>query len=240
MSKTRHAKPIDLYFWPTPNGHKISIALEELELPYVVHPVDIARGDQFKPGFLAISPNNKMPAVVDPDGPDGDPVSIFESGAILLYLARKTGELRGKGKRARILVEQWLFWQVAGLGPMAGQAHHFRNYAPEKIPYAIDRYTNEVARLYGVLDRQLQDRPYIAGKYSIADIASYPWARLWDRQGQDIDQFPNVKAWLDRVGQRPAVVRGLEAGSELAAKAVDLATDKDAQRILFGNKPAAT
>lgn len=240
MSKTRHAKPIDLYFWPTPNGHKISIALEELELPYVVHPVDIARGDQFKPDFLAISPNNKMPAIVDPDGPDGEPVSIFESGAILLYLARKTGELRGKGKRARILVEQWLFWQVAGLGPMAGQAHHFRNYAPEKIPYAIDRYTNEVARLYGVLDRQLQDRPYIAGKYSIADIASYPWARLWDRQGQDIDKFQNVKAWLDRVGQRPAVVRGMEAGKELAAKAVDLATDKDAQRILFGNKPAAT
>jgi len=240
MSKTRHAKPIDLYFWPTPNGHKISIALEELELPYVVRPVDIARGDQFKPDFLAISPNNKMPAIVDPDGPDGEPVSIFESGAILLYLARKTGELHGKGKRARILVEQWLFWQVAGLGPMAGQAHHFRNYAPEKIPYAIDRYTNEVARLYGVLDRQLQDRPYIAGKYSIADIASYPWARLWDRQGQDIDQFPNVKAWLDRVGQRSAVVRGLEAGQELAAKAVDLATDKDAQRILFGNKPAAT
>lgn len=240
MSKTRHAKPIDLYFWPTPNGHKISIALEELELPYVVHPVDIARGDQFKPDFLAISPNNKMPAIVDPDGPDGEPVSIFESGAILLYLARKTDELRGKGKRTRILVEQWLFWQVAGLGPMAGQAHHFRNYAPEKIPYAIDRYTIEVARLYGVLDRQLQDRPYIAGKYSIADIASYPWARLWDRQGQDIEQFPNVKAWLDRVGQRPAVVRGLEAGKELAAKAVDLATDKDAQRILFGNKPAAT
>ena len=176
MPKKKHNKPIELYFWPTPNGQKIAIALEELELPYVIHPVNITRGDQFKPEYLAISPNNKMPAIVDPDGPGGEPVSIFESGAILQYLARRTGKLRGKGKRDRLVVEQWLFWQVAGFGPMAGQAHHFRHYAPEKIQYGIDRYTNELTRLYGVLDKQLAGRDFIASKYSIADIASYPWA----------------------------------------------------------------
>ncbi len=237
MSKKKSHSTISLYFWPTPNGQKISIALEELELAYRIHPVDITRGDQFKPDFLAISPNNKMPALVDPDGPGGEPVAVFESGAILQYLARKTGKLRGKGKRERLAVEQWLFWQVAGLGPMAGQAHHFRHYAPEKIRYGIDRYTKEVARLYGVLDRQLEGRDFIAGRYSIADIASYPWVRLWERQGQDLAQFPNIKAWLDRVGERPAVQRGMEAGKELSAKSVDLSKDKDAQRILFGNAP---
>lgn len=229
----------ELYFWPTPNGFKISIALEELGLPYAVHPVNITRGDQFNPDFLAISPNNKMPAIIDPDGPDGQPVSIFESGAILQYLARKTRKLRGKDKRTRILVDQWLFWQVASFGPMAGQCHHFRNYAPEKIQYGIDRYTNEVTRLYGVLERQLADRDYIAGKYSIADIACYPWARLWDRQGQNIETFPNVKAWLERVGARPAVARGMDVGKDLAKVQANLATDPEAQRILFGNKPKA-
>lgn len=237
MANEKKSALIDVYFWPAPNGQKISIALEELGLGYRIHPVNITRGDQFKPDFLAISPNNKMPAIVDPDGPGGEPVSIFESGAILQYLARKTGELRGKGKRDRLLVEQWLFWQVSGLGPMAGQAHHFRQYAPEKIAYGIDRYTNEVARLYRVLEKQLQGRDFIAGPYSIADIATYPWAMYWDRQGQDIARFPNVKAWLERVGARPAVVRGMAQGKELAAKQGDLSKDKEAQAILFGNKP---
>lgn len=237
MPKKKHAKPIDFYFWPTPNGQKISIALEELELPYIIHPVDITRGDQFQPAYLKISPNNKMPAVVDPDGPGGEPVSIFESGAILQYLARRTGKLRGKGKRERLLVEQWLFWQVAGFGPMAGQAHHFRNYAPEKVQYGIDRYTNEVARLYGVLDKQLSGRDFIADVYSIADIASYTWAMHWERQGQDITKFRNVQAWLNRVGSRPAVIRGMAVGKDLAARQVDLSKDEQAQKILFGNKP---
>lgn len=237
MSKKKQDAPIELYFWPTPNGFKISIALEELQLPYRLHPVDIARGDQFKPEFLEISPNNKIPAIVDPDGPGGKPVSVFESGAILQYLARKTRKLRGTSKRNRLEVEQWLFWQVAGLGPMAGQAHHFRNYAPEKIQYGIDRYTKEVARLYGVLDKRLADREFIAGDFSIADIASYPWVRLWERQGQDIEKVPYVMAWLARVGERPAVIRGMSAGETLSSRQVDIAKDKDAQAILFGNVP---
>ena len=236
MPKKKHNKPIELYFWPTPNGQKIAIALEELELPYVIHPVNITRGDQFKPEYLAISPNNKMPAIVDPDGPGGEPVSIFESGAILQYLARRTGKLRGKGKRDRLVVEQWLFWQVAGFGPMAGQAHHFRHYAPEKIQYGIDRYTNELTRLYGVLDKQLAGRDFIANKYSIADIASYPWALSWEKQGQDISTFPNVKAWLARIGARPGVIRGMATGKDLVAQQVDLSQDEEAQKILFGNR----
>ena len=236
MPKKKHNTPIELYFWPTPNGQKIAIALEELELPYVIHPVNITRGDQFKPEYLAISPNNKMPAIVDPDGPGGEPVSIFESGAILQYLARRTGKLRGKGKRDRLVVEQWLFWQVAGFGPMAGQAHHFRHYAPEKIQYGIDRYTNELTRLYGVLDKQLAGRDFIANKYSIADIASYPWALSWEKQGQDISTFPNVKAWLARIGARPGVIRGMATGKDLVAQQVDLSQDKEAQKILFGSR----
>jgi GST-like protein len=236
MPKKKHNKPIELYFWPTPNGQKIAIALEELELPYVIHPVNITRGDQFKPEYLAISPNNKMPAIVDPDGPGGEPVSIFESGAILQYLARRTGKLRGKGKRDRLVVEQWLFWQVAGFGPMAGQAHHFRHYAPEKIQYGIDRYTNELTRLYGVLDKQLAGRDFIASKYSIADIASYPWVLSWEKQGQDISTFPNVKAWLARIGARPGVIRGMATGKDLAPQQVDLSQDKEAQKILFGSR----
>jgi len=169
--------PIELHYWPTPNGHKITIMLEECGLAYEIKPVNIGRGDQFKPEFLAIAPNNRMPAIVDPNGPGGKPISVFESGAILQYLGRKTGKFYPTDERHRVDVEQWLFWQMGGLGPMAGQAHHFRNYAPEKITYGIDRYTNEVNRLYGVMDTQLRDRPYLAGEYSIADMASYPWVR---------------------------------------------------------------
>ncbi len=226
-------KPVQVYFWPTPNGYKISIMLEECGLPYDVKLVDINKGDQFKPEFLAISPNNKMPAIVDPDGPGGKPISVFEFGAILQYLGRKTGKLYPTDERRRVEVEQWLFWQVGGLGPMAGQAHHFRNYAPEKIPYGIERYTNEVNRLYGVLDARLEDRDYLAGEYSIADIAIYPWARLWKNQGQDIAEFPNVAAWLERIGARKAVQRGLAVGKAEAARS-NLATDKEAQKVLFG------
>src|SRR5436190_5975114 len=171
-------RPIALYYWPTPNGWKISIMLEECGLPYVVHPVNIGQGDQFKPEFLAISPNNKMPAIVDPNGPDGKPISVFESGAILQYLGRKTGRFYSSDERVRVEVDQWLFWQMAGLGPMAGQTHHFRIYAQEKIPYAIDRYVNETHRLYGVMNHRLADREFLAGEYSIAGIASVGWLRL--------------------------------------------------------------
>ena len=229
------AKPIELHYWPTPNGWKISIMLEECGLPYAVRSVNIGKGDQFRAEFLAIAPNNKMPAIVDPQGPDGEPISVFESGAILQYLGRKTGLFYPADERGRVEVDQWLFWQMAGLGPMAGQTHHFRIYAPEKIPYAIDRYTNETHRLYGVLNKRLADRDYLAGDYSIADIASLGWAKLWERQGQDIAEFPNMKAWLERLLARPAVKRGLSVNAEDRAK-VDLATDKAAQSVLFGQR----
>jgi GST-like protein len=229
------APALTLHFWPTPNGHKITIMLEECALDYGIAFVDINKGDQFKPEFLAISPNNRMPAIVDRDGPGGQPISIFESGAILQYLGRKTGKLYPADERSRVEVEQWLFWQVGGLGPMAGQCHHFRNYAPEKIPYGIDRYTNEVNRLYGVMNKRLADRPYLAGEYSIADIACYPWARLWKNQGQDIEQFPHLKSWLERVGARPAAVRGIEVGKDEAAR-TKIASDKAAQAVLFGQR----
>ena len=225
--------PIDLYYWPTPNGYKISIALEEMGLPYQVKWVEIGRGDQFKPAFLAISPNNRMPAIVDPEGPDGEPVSIFESGAILQYLARKTGKFCGANQRERIEIDQWLFWQVGGLGPMAGQAHHFLNYAPERIDYARKRYSDEVNRLYGVLERRLADRDFVAGPYSIADMAIWSWARGWERQNQDIAEFPNMKAWLDRIWDRPAVKTGWALGQD---KRRNLATDKEAQAIPFGQR----
>jgi GST-like protein len=202
-------QPIDLYFWPTPNGHKIRIMLEECGLPYRIKPVDINKGDQFKPRFLKISPNNKMPAIVDPDGPGGAPISIFESGAILQYLGRKTGKLYPQDERARVAVDEWLFWQVGGLGPMAGQAHHFRLYAPKKVPYGIERYTKETTRLYGVLDKRLKGRDFVAGEYSIADIAAYPWVLPWERQGQNIDDFPRIRAWLARLSTREAVQRGM-------------------------------
>jgi GST-like protein len=231
----RKTKPIELFFWATPNGFKIAIMLEECRLPYEVRFVNIGQGDQFKPEFLAISPNNRMPAIIDPDGPGGRPVSIFESGAILQYLGRKTGRFYPKAERARIEVEQWLFWQMANLGPMAGQVHHFRNYARRKIKYAIDRYVNEVNRLYGVMDRRLEDRDYLAGTYSIADMASFPWVRPHKRQGQNLDDFPNLKAWYSRIRARDAVDRALKVGAE-EREALDIAKDKAAQAILFGQR----
>jgi GSH-dependent disulfide-bond oxidoreductase len=227
-------RPIDLYFWPTPNGFKITIFFEEAGLPYRIIPVNIGKGDQFKPDFLAISPNNRMPAIVDPDGPDGRPISVFESGAILQYLGRKTGLFYPMQERARVDVEQWLFWQMAGLGPMAGQANHFRIYAPEKVPYAIDRYTNEVNRLYGIMNRRLADRDYLAGEYSIADMASIGWARGWERQGQTIEEFPHFRRWLERMLARPAVQRGLAV--KVTEENFDLSQDKAAQAILFGQR----
>jgi GST-like protein len=226
--------PIELYYWPTPNGWKISIMLEECGLPYTVRSVNIGKGDQFKPDFLAISPNNKMPAIVDPDGPGGEPISIFESGAILQYLGRKTGRFYPTDERRRVEVDQWLFWQMGGFGPMLGQAHHFRIYAPEKIPYAVDRYTNETNRLYGVLDRRLAGRDFVAGEYSIADMAIFPWAKLWERQGQDIEQFPNVRRWLDANLARPAVQRGLAVNA--ADRAATNMDDPAVRAVLFGQR----
>ena len=228
-------RPIELYYWPTPNGHKITIMLEECGLPYEVKYINIMRGDQFAPSFLAISPNNRMPAIVDPDGPGGEPISVFESGAILQYLGRKSGKFYPADERVRVEVEQWLFWQMGGLGPMAGQCHHFRNYAQEKIPYAIDRYVNEVNRLYGVMDTRLADREYLAGEYSIADMASYPWVRGYKGQGQDLAEYPNLEAWFKRIHDRPAVERAVKVGAE-ERENWSLATDKDAQKILFGQR----
>ena len=234
-------KPIDLHFWPTPNGWKITIALNEMDLPYDVHFVNIGKGEQFEPAFLEISPNNRMPAIVDPDGPDGKPISVFESGAILQYLARKTGKFYGSGERERVEIEEWLFWQVGGVGPMAGQTHHFLNYAPSmdppnELPYAQDRYRNEVGRLYGVLNKRLAGRDYVAGDYSIADMAIWPWAKGWENQQQDISRLPHMKAWLDRMAARPAVAAGAEVGKE---KRSDLSKDRDAQKILFGQMARA-
>ncbi|GJD77157.1 glutathione S-transferase family protein [Methylobacterium gregans] len=204
-------KPIDLHTWSTPNGWKIPIMLEECGLPYRVIPVNIGKGEQMAPEFLKISPNNKIPAIVDPDGPGAQPITIFESGAILQYLGRKTGCLYPTDERARVAVDQWLFWQVGGFGPMLGQTHHFKIYAPEKIPYAIDRFEAEARRLYGVLDGQLAERDYIAGDYSIADIATLTWAKFHGKQGIDLTGFANVRRWLDTVLARPAVQRGLAA-----------------------------
>jgi len=226
-------KPIDLYFWPTPNGQKISIMLEECSLPYQVHTINIGKGEQFAPGFLKIAPNNRIPAIVDPEGPDGAPISVFESGAILQYLARKTGKFYGRDARSRVMVEEWLFWQMGGLGPMAGQANHFRIYAPEKVEYGINRYTNEVNRLLGVLNRQLEHNEFVAGEYSIADMASYPWARGAERIGQDFNQFPHLKRWLEANAARPAVQRGLAVAAEQRS---NLAEDKAAQAVLFNQK----
>lgn len=227
-------KPIDLYFWTTPNGYKISIMLEECRLPYRVLPINISRGDQFAPAFLRISPNNRIPAIVDPAGPGGKPISIFESGAILQYLGRKTGKFYPAAERARTDVDQWLMWQMAGLGPMAGQAHHFRHYAPQQLPYAIDRYTNECNRLYGVMNTRLADREFLAGKYSIADIACVGWARRHERHGQDLAEFPHVKRWLDAILARPSVRRGLDVKAE---KADDVnMKDPKVQSVLFNQR----
>ncbi len=229
-----HRKPIELYYWPTPNGWKISIMLEECRLPYTVIPVNISSGDQFKPEFLAISPNNRMPAIVDPEGPGTRPISVFESGAILQYLGRKTGKFYPRDERGRVEVDQWLFWQMANLGPKAGECHHFRLYAAETSPYAAERFTNEINRLYGVMDRRLKDRDFLAGRYSIADMACVGWARSWKRQGQDIDAFPDVKRWLERMLARPAVDRGIHIRVEEASK-VDM-QDPKVRAVLFGQR----
>ena len=233
VTMSEQTKPIELHYWPTPNGWKVSILLEELGVPYETHFVNIGAGEQFKPEFLAISPNNRMPAIVDPEGPGGEPISVFESGAILQYLGRKFGRFYPSDERARVAVDEWLFWQVGGLGPMAGQAHHFRQYAPEKIQYGIDRYTNEVNRLYGVMNKRLEGRDHLAGEYSIADIASYGWVVPHKNQGQDLEDFPNLKRWFEAIGARPAVERGVALGREHRK---NIAEDKDAQKVLFNQR----
>ncbi|GGE82737.1 glutathione S-transferase N-terminal domain-containing protein [Stappia taiwanensis] len=229
-------KPIELFYWPTPNGWKITIMLEELGVPYKVTYVDIGAGDQFKPDFLKISPNNRMPAIIDPEGPDGAPISVFESGAILQYLGRKFGRFYPEDPRARVEVEEWLMWQMGGFGPMLGQNHHFRVYAPEKLPYAMDRYLNETHRLYGVLNKRLEGRDFVAGDYSIADMALVGWATGWERQGMDLEKdFPNVARWLERMKARPAVRRGLAVGED-RRRQLDLSSDTKAQAVLFGQR----
>ncbi|QSN60304.1 glutathione binding-like protein [Caballeronia sp. M1242] len=221
---------IDVYSWPTPNGHKIHIMLEETGLEYRAHPVDIGAGDQFKPDFLAISPNNKIPAIIDNDGPEGKPFALFESGAILVYLAEKTGKLLPADAIGRYTTIQWLMFQMGGVGPMLGQTHHFRNYAPEKIDYAINRYTNEARRLYGVMDKQLGVTQYLAGnEYTIADIATFPWTRSWENQGIVLDKLPNVRRWFDAIAARPAVERGVQ----VLARERKPFTDKE-KEVLFG------
>jgi GST-like protein len=231
---------IDLYYWTTPNGHKITLFLEEAGLPYTIVPVNIGKGDQFKPDFLAIAPNNRMPAIVDhaPAG-GGKPLSVFESGAILLYLADKTGQFLPKDLYARNDALQWLFWQMGGLGPMAGQNHHFNNYAPEKIPYAINRYVNETNRLYGVLNKRLADRDFLAGDYSIADMASYPWIVPYKNQSQNIDDFPHVKRWLDAIAARPATVRAYARAKEINPDfgQPTIRTEEE-KKLLFGQTAA--
>jgi GST-like protein len=221
---------IDLYSWPTPNGHKIHIMLEECALPYTAHAVDIGAGEQFAPEFLRIGPNNKIPALVDSDGPDGEPITLFESGAILVYLAGKTGRFLPDDVRGRYVALQWLMFQMGGVGPMLGQAHHFRAYAPEKIEYAINRYTNEARRLYGVMDRRLAEAPYFAGAYSIADMAIFPWTRSHARQGIDLADFPSVRRWYDAIDARPAVQRGVQVLADRRRPVID---DK-ARENLFG------
>jgi GSH-dependent disulfide-bond oxidoreductase len=222
---------IEVFTWPTPNGHKVHVMLEECALPYRATPVNIGTGDQFKPEFLAISPNNKIPAITDPDGPDGKPISLFESGAILVYLAAKTGKFLPHTDRERFEVLQWLMFQMGGVGPMLGQAHHFRMYAPEKIGYAIDRYSNEAKRLYGVIDKRLSQSPFLGGKeYSIADIATFPWLRSWQNQGVTLSDYPHLEKWFNTIDARPAVQRGVKVLAELRKPIRD---DKE-REILFG------
>jgi len=224
---------IDLHYWTTPNGHKISIFLEESGLDYDVHPVNIGEGQQFEPAFLKISPNNRIPAIVDNNPSDGgEPISVFESGAILEYLADKIGRFMPLQPRLRVQVQQWLHWQMGGLGPMAGQNHHFVRFAPEQIPYAIDRYVKETARLYGVLDRQLEGRDYVAGDYSIADMAIYPWAKGWELQRQRLEDFPNMAAWLARIGKRPAVQRAYQVAEAVGQRPEEVLTS-EARKALF-------
>ncbi|MEX1216221.1 glutathione S-transferase N-terminal domain-containing protein [Saccharospirillum sp.] len=224
---------ITLYYWTTPNGHKITLCLEEMGLPYDVIPVNIGKGDQFEAEFLQLSPNNKIPAIVDTEPEDGgEPISVFESGAILAYLAEKTGQFYGETWRQRLDVMQWLYWQMGGLGPMAGQNHHFNVYAPEPVPYAIDRYVKETARLYAVMDRRLADRPFLAGDYSIADMASYPWVVSHERQKQDLNDFPNVKRWHAAISERPATKRAYAVADQI--KEAKQGFTDDEKKILFG------
>ena len=228
---------IELYYWTTPNGHKVTMFLEEAELPHTIVPINIGAGDQFKPEFLKIAPNNRIPAIVDhePTG-GGDPISVFESGAILLYLAEKTGKLIPADLRGRVEVLQWLFWQMGGLGPMAGQNHHFSQYAPEKIPYAIDRYVNETGRLYAVLNQRLAEREFVAGEYSIADIAAYPWIVPHDIQGQKLEDFPHLKRWFETIQSRPATVRAYEKAEVFKTQQMDI----EKSRSLLFNQSATT
>jgi GST-like protein len=222
---------IEVFSWATPNGHKVHIMLEECGLPYRAIPVDIGAGDQFKPEFLKISPNNKIPALTDPNGPDGKPISLFESGAILVYLAAKTGKFMPKSDRAKYEVLQWLMFQMGGVGPMLGQTHHFRMYAPEKIEYAINRYSNEARRLYGVIDRRLAQSAWLGGdEYSIADIATFPWLRSWQNQGVVLSDYPRLQAWFDKIAKRPAVERGVKVLADLRRP---IRTDKE-KEVLFG------
>jgi GSH-dependent disulfide-bond oxidoreductase len=227
---------IDLYYWTTPNGHKITIFLEEAALPYRIVPVNISKGEQFKPEFLAISPNNRMPAIVDHKPKDGGaPISVFESGAILVYLAEKMGKYLPNGFRDRVAVTQWLFWQMAGLGPMAGQNHHFSQYAPEKIPYAIERYVRETNRLYGVLNKQLADHEFVAGRYSIADMATYPWIVPHERQGQKLGDFPHLMRWFEAMRERPAVKRAYARAKEINTAPT---VSEESKKVLFGQTAA--
>jgi GST-like protein len=224
---------IELYYWTTPNGHKITLFLEEAGIDYQIHPIDIGKGEQFTPEFLAIAPNNRIPAIIDTAPLDGGaPVSIFESGAILLYLAEKTGQFLSKDLRLRVLTLEWLFWQMGGLGPMAGQNHHFSAYAPEKLPYAIERYVKETNRLYGVLNKQLAERQFIAGDYSIADMASYPWIVPYERQGQNLNDFPHLKRWFEAIAARPATQRAYAKAD--AINQVPAVSDEASRKILFG------
>ena len=237
-------QPIDLFYWPTPNGWKVSIALEEMGLPYETKYVNIGKGEQFEPAFLAISPNNRMPAITDPEGPGGEPISVFESGAILQYLAAKTGQFMGDGDaRTAIAVSEWVFWQMGGLGPMAGQTHHFRQYAPSMhadarmTAYGAIRYTNETHRLYGVLNKRLAGRDFVAGPYSIVDMAIWPWIVPWKNQGIDLEEFPDLKAWFERVGAREAVQKGFKLGDEKRRPLQSSGKDaEEARKALFGQR----
>jgi GST-like protein len=227
---------IDLYYWTTPNGHKITIFLEEAEIPYNLHPINIGKGEQFSPEFLKIAPNNRIPAIVDSEPLDkGQPISIFESGAILWYLAEKTKKFVPQDPRAKVMVSEWLFWQMAGLGPMAGQNHHFNVYAPEKIPYAIERYVKETARLYGVLNKQLEDKEFVAGEYSIADMAIYPWIVPFKNQGQDLNNFPHLKQWFEKITERPAVKKAYALTDSINPAANTPLSDEE-KKVLFNQK----
>lgn len=229
---------IELFYWPTPNGHKVTMFLEETGTPYEIRPIDIGKGAQFAPDFLKIAPNNRMPAIVDHAPTDGGaPISVFESGAILLYLADKTGSFVPADIRGRVETLQWLFWQMGGLGPMAGQNHHFVQYAPERIPYAMKRYVDETNRLYGVLDKRLADRAFVAGEaYTIADMASYPWIVPWEKQGQNLDDFPNLKRWFEAIKARPATIRAYEKGEAVRPSRP---MSEDEKKILFGQTAAS-